>query len=145
MSLKRLLVYVGIAAVVFLECGCGDSSGPPRGAATGKVLVDGQPLVEGVISFVPAETTQGPSAGAAIKDGWYSIPHATGPVVGEYRIEIRAQKKTGRMIEVGSPEPAGTKIAETVEALPGKYNSSSKIQKTIKAGNNLIDFDLKTK
>jgi hypothetical protein len=133
-------------AVIGLSCaGCDDTSGPPRGSVSGQVQLDGQPLAEGVISFLPADGVQGPSAGAAIKDGKYSIPRETGPVAGNYRIEISALKKTGRMIELGSPEPPGTKIAETAEALPAKYNSNSTLQETIKAGNNPLNFDLKTK
>ena len=94
---------------------------------------------------VPAAGTDGPSAGSEVKDGRYSIPAETGPVPGDYRVELRAQKKTGKMIEVGSPEPPGTKIPETVEALPAMYNTKSTLKETIKVGNNPIDFDLKTK
>ncbi len=126
-----------------LASGCGGDSG--RGAVSGKVTVDGQPLADGVITFVPAAGTEGPSAGSEVKDGRYSIPADTGPVPGDYRVELRAQKKTGKMIEVGSPEPPGTKIPETVEALPAKYNSKSTLKETIKAGNNPLDFELKTK
>ena len=134
-------VVVIIAAC--LVSGCGSDSG--RGAVSGKVTVDGQPLAEGVITFVPAAGTDGPSAGSEVKDGRYSIPAETGPVPGDYRVELRAQKKTGKMIEVGSPEPPGTKIPETVEALPAMYNTKSTLKETIKVGNNPIDFDLKTK
>jgi len=135
-------VYRNLILVSFVvfSClpGCGGVSG--RGAVSGKVTLDGQPLAEGVITFVPTGSTQGPSAGAEIREGRYDIPADTGPVVGEYRVEIRAQKKTGKMIEVGSPEPPGTKIELTVEALPAKYNTNSTLKATIKDGDNVYDF-----
>ena len=65
--------------------------------------------------------------------------------MGTARVEISSSKMTGKMIEVGSPMPPGTKIEETVEAVPAKYNKSSTLTVDIKAGANTHDFELMSK
>jgi hypothetical protein len=120
---------------LLLACGC-RFSGPPRGAVA-KVTVDGQPLAEGVISFVPA-STPGPSPGRNQERLYASA--AAGPVVGT--TALRSAPEDGRMIEVGSPEPPGTKITETVEARLSTIPFDA--PKNHQAGINPIDFDLKT-
>ena len=134
--------FLGLLTAL-LVAGCGGQSGPARGAVAGKVTVDGEPLKQGVISYRPTGETKGPSAGSEVKGGRYSIPRESGPLAGKYRVEISAKKGTGKMIEV--PEPAGTKMELTVEALPKKYNSETTLEREIKVGNNSHDFELQSK
>ena len=59
----------GLLALLTLA-GC--SGGPKRYPVTGTVTVDGVPLVEGDIVFVPEDKTQGAEPGK-IKDGKFEL------------------------------------------------------------------------
>ena len=142
---RPLSLIVSAASIAMLANGCGGQSGIERPAVSGTVLLDGQPIESGTISFVPAPGTKGPTAGGIIKSGKYSISEGDGAAVGTARVEISSSKATGKMIEVGSPMPPGTKIEETIEAVPTKYNKNSTLTVEIKAAANTHDFDLKSK
>ena len=142
---RPLSLILSVASIAIFANGCGGQSGIERPAVSGMVLLDGQPIESGTISFVPAPGTKGPTAGGIIKSGKYSIVEGDGAAVGTARVEISSSKMTGKMIEVGSPMPPGTKIEETVEAVPAKYNKSSTLTVDIKAGANTHDFDLMSK
>src|SRR5688500_13010891 len=64
--------------LMLLLAGCGADS--DRGAVSGTVTLDGKPVENGSISFVPIEGTQSPSAGAVIGNGTYEIPRDKGPM-----------------------------------------------------------------
>jgi hypothetical protein len=126
--------------------GCGSSN---RGAVKGKVTVNGEPLQEGQLAFVPLDPSLGPSAGAGIINGEYKIDAAKGPLAGQYKVQINAFRKTGQKTWDGMGDeqaPASKKnFVEEVEAfIPPKYNTASELRATIKAGEvNVYDFDMK--
>lgn len=126
---------------VLLACGCGDKTI----AISGRVTLDGEALEAGSINFVPIEGTQSPGAGAVITKGAYEVPRDKGPLPGVYRVEIKAQRKTGKQIAAGSPAPPGTMVDEAVEAVPERYNKDSQLRLEVKAGANPGNFDLVTK
>ena len=130
---------------VFLATGCGSSDGVPRGAVSGKVTLDGKPVPQGTISFVPVDASAGPSAGATIVDGAYAIDEQGGPVIGKNRVQITAPRKTGKKFPAVPPAPAGSMIEETEESVPAKYNTDSELERDIKAGENTLDFELTSK
>ena len=72
-------------AVLFLTAGCAD--GPPYGDVSGAITLDGEPLKEGVIRFVPVDGRT-PTASALIADGKFreQVP------VGTHRVEVSARK-----------------------------------------------------
>ena len=129
------------AILVALCVGCGKGDGLNRASVEGKVTLDGTPVEKGSISFVPTAGTKGPSVGGTIENGRYSLPSANGPVVGKYRVEIHAPRKTGKQIQAPMA-PKGTMTDEVADAAPAQYNSKSTLEKEIKAGKNEIDFDL---
>ncbi|WP_437224315.1 hypothetical protein SH661x_003576 [Planctomicrobium sp. SH661] len=128
----------GIAAICF-AVGCG-GGGDNRASITGNVSLDGAPVENGTIRFL---AENGPTAGGTITAGKYEIPPTLGPMVGKNKVEIRAEKKTGKQIPVGSPAPAGTMMDETVESIPDQYNTKSTLTVDVVAGKNTKDFDLK--
>jgi hypothetical protein len=73
-----------------LVTGCArDSAAPMR--VWGDVSLNGQPVEDGEIVFVPAEGSTGPSTGGPIKAGRYDIPAHQGPRAGNaYQVEISA-------------------------------------------------------
>lgn len=74
---------LGIATVLG-AAGCG---GPVNRAITGNVTLDGKPLDEAVIIFIPLAIQAG-KTGAAIKAGRYEVPRDVGLIPGRYRVEI---------------------------------------------------------
>jgi hypothetical protein len=64
--------------------GCG---GPAKRAVSGDVTLEGKPLDEAVIMFVPLDIQAG-KTGAAIKQGRYEVPREVGLLPGRYRVEI---------------------------------------------------------
>jgi hypothetical protein len=129
-----------LAVFLLAALGCGDSG---RASVSGSILVDGEPLQSGAISFYPMEGTHGPNAGAVIEDGEYSIPAEKGVAVGKNRVEIRATRATGR--RVPSLMAPGTLVDEVVEFVPAEYNTRSTLVHDINRGNNTVNFELSTK
>ena len=108
------------------------------------VRLDGRPIEEGSIQFIPVEGTKGPSAGAAIQDGKYYIPRKMGVTVGTNRVELRAFKNAGTRIQ-DPTAPPGVQTEQRVQAFPPEFNDRSTVIKKIQAGSNVIDFDVDTK
>ena len=135
---RRLLVRL-----VFLGCltGCG-SDGPALHGVSGIVSLDAVALEQGSITFLPAEGTSGPSAGSEIVKGVYSVPKEKGLVEGKYRVEVRAQKKTGKKVAVGSPTPPGTMMDEVAEAVASRFNTNSTLEAEIPSTEESLDFDV---
>jgi hypothetical protein len=137
-NLRRVLFsYTLLGAFVLVCIGCGQ--GPSnRASVAGKITVDGTPLEEGSIVFVPTEGTAGPTAGGRIRNGSYAIGSKKGPVVGTARIEIRAVRETGKISTHGFD--AGQK--ERVQYIPTRYNEDSQLRSDLKRGRNSLDFEL---
>jgi hypothetical protein len=135
-----------LLGILLLTWGCGSSE---RGAVRGRVTVNGAPLPEGEISFVGLGPNAGPSSGARIENGEYSITAEKGPVAGEYQVQIRAFRTTGRKIWDGMGDehaPASKKnmVEEMESYLPARYNDKSELRVTIVAGKvNEYNFDLR--
>jgi len=130
--------------LIAIGAGCsGGEAGPERGSLQGNIKLDGQPLTTGSLVLVPTGGTQGPSSGAVIKDGTYSISSDKGPVLGTYRVEIKSTQATGKKIEAGSPMPPGTMVDVMEQLIPPEYNKDSTLTVEIKSGENSKDFALK--
>ena len=126
--------------VVCLVSGCG--SGETLGVGvTGKVTLDGDPLKEGMISFIPDGSNESPTAGASIEDGQFSIPRLGGPLPGKFRVEIssfrelpKAKRQVGQMFGRPASEfPAGVE-SQTIareNIIPPRYNANSELTATI--------------
>tara|TARA_R110002111_G_scaffold2705_4_gene17950 strand:+ start:41405 stop:41833 length:429 start_codon:yes stop_codon:yes gene_type:complete len=127
-------------SLIFTMCvlvGCGSSAdGVVRYPVTGTVTWNGQPLPEGDIIFIPTEKTARPE-GAVIKEGQFELTLAPGSM----RVEIRASRETGKMIE--SAVDPGQKIAVVENYIPAKYNDKSELKAEVSAdGENQFQFEL---
>src|SRR5258707_14407081 len=139
-KIARLFAICFVIATCF---GCG-KKGPQRAAVSGHVTLDGQPINEGVIQFLPVEGTVGPETGGIITNGQYDISHERGPIVGRSRIELRASKKTGGKIQDPTGRP-GVLTDEYKEMFPPGSNTNSSLVREIKDEPNKLDFDIRTK
>jgi len=140
---RRIASLCAIFLVIATCFGCG-KKGPQRAAVSGHVTLDGQPINEGVIQFLPVEGTVGPETGGIITNGQYDIPHDHGPIVGKSRIELRASKKTGGKIQDPTGRP-GVLTDEYKEMFPPGSNTNSSLVREIKDEPNKLDFDIRTK
>lgn len=135
-SLEPFLLLI---ALLFAVAGCG-SGGPGRLRVVGAVALDGQPLADGAISFMP--TGQGVAAGTTIAGGRYVIEGARGPTPGEYRVEIRASAPSVKQ----SKDTFGqASISEMESIIPTRYNDKTTLRAEIMAsGPNQFDYTLST-
>ena len=138
--MKRLHVLAGLTlGVAVLASGC--STGPSFGEVHGMVTLDGEPLAEGVVRFVPVDGMT-PSAGAVIEGGQFNERVA----VGRYRVEISSWKlpkgiKSSKEMKRGTVDE-GPALEELI---PERYNKKSELTADIKRGPNDLKFELNTK
>jgi hypothetical protein len=125
---------VGVLTLV-LALGCGGGAMP---VVSGTVTLDGQPVANGSISFVPLDG-KGRTAGGTITDGKYS----TKVPVGEMKVSISVPKIVGREKEFDTPDSPTRDVAK--ESAPEKYNSKSELKLTVGPGDTVHDFVLSTK
>ena len=128
------------AALLVLLAACGRAD---RLGLQGSVTLDGEPLPQGVIQFVPLPGTKGPSAGSTIRDGQFSVEPDKGVFPGTFRVEITASRKTGRKL---IDRQSGQVTDELGNVLPARYNQNSELTKEVTAdGPNAFDFALQSK
>jgi len=132
------ILLVALAAV--LLAGCGDAR---RQSVEGTVTLDGKPLSEGCIKFIPREGTAGPTAGATIRDGRFSVDPTKGTFAGSFRVEILATRPSGRFV---TDPVSGEKIALCEQYLPARYNAQSELTAEIGDGQPAeLRYDLASK
>ena len=106
----------------------------------GKVTLDGSPLDDATITFVPMAGGQRQAAWTTIKGGQYAIASKDGLGSGQFRVEIRALRSVGEKSNQNDPTLVNAK-----EAVPSRYNSKSELVVEIKPGENISGFELKSK
>ena len=132
------VVLVGLLILLGpVLCGCG-GGGLDRLPVAGSVTLDGNPLADGSITFIP--TGEGVTAGGKIADGQYEIPRSDGPVPGSHQVRINASEPTGETII----DPAGDiEVPQMRSLIPPKYNVQSELTAEVTAdGPNRFDFEL---
>jgi len=122
-----------LLCVVTLAClvGCG----PKMGTVSGRVTVDGKPLVKGVICFVP-ETDPNRSTTVEIVNGQYTA----NVVAGLTLVQISAPVSAGAFPEHDGPDAA--MVERTEESLPEKYHGASELSLEVKPGPNTKDWQV---
>src|SRR5262245_26079522 len=129
--MSRTRVAMLLPYVVLSLSGCGETSN--RGAVRGQVTVNGEPLELGDITFVSTGSAAVPSSGAAIVKGSYEISSEQGPMAGQYQVQIRAFRGTGRKSWDGVGDeraPASQKnyVEDMGQFIPSKYNDASELK-----------------
>jgi hypothetical protein len=129
-----------LLAVLMIVPGCG-KKGTNQGAVSGAVKLDGQLLEQGSILFTPIEGTTGVVSGGPIEKGRYQLSGAACAAVGGNRVEIRAVRKTGKMVRTPFGPP-GEMVEELANAIPPQFNSASTLKVDIKPGDNTANFEV---
>jgi hypothetical protein len=110
---------LGALVCAALMTGCGSKGSGAGARLEGAVTLDGNPITEGTLQFIPQQPSKAGPVMAPIKDGRYvadAIPR------GKIRVVVSATKKTGKMIkEYSEPYP------EVVSIIPAKYRDGIEI------------------
>ena len=129
------LLFLLIACI-----GCADTGG--RIALSGVVTLDGEPLPEGAIEFHPRQGTGGPSSGGEIAGGQFSIAAERSVFPGVFRVEITANRGTGKKQIY---EITGEEFEIRAQYLPARYNRQSELSAQVaKSGKNYFEYHLES-
>ncbi len=121
---------IGLASLV----GCGGNN--DLASVTGQVTLDGKPVPEAFVKFIPKGSSGAPSFGKTDASGNYVMMFSDtekGAWIGENSVTIN----TGH-----SGLAPGMGVPETI---PAKYNSQTTLVETVKSGSNTFDFKLDSK
>jgi hypothetical protein len=133
--------YVGLF-LVLLCTGCGNRH-ENRASISGEMKLDGRPIEQGSIQFLPMQGVEGSITGGDVVKGRYQLSGKAGPAVGWNRVEIHGLRKTGKTIP--KPFPQQGTVEELVEAVAPRYNSESTLKVEVKPGDNTADFEVTSK
>lgn len=147
--LRNAMIFCCLCGVL---TGCGHGRGgkdaPARAAVSGNVTLNGVPLEEGVIRFVPIKETPGPKTSLTIQQGAFKSDAITGPVVGTHRIEIESTDTGGYAIddETAIQRLKAQNIKRIiVTKIPAIYNQDSRLTASVTLdGPNELTFNLET-
>lgn len=131
---------VSAALACLALAGCEPDEGIVRVPVSGAVTLDGRPVEQGVITFMP----QGGEnvASADIVDGRYDLRRPEGPSPGPHQVAIWSRVPTGRKV-VGDPLMPGELVDEYAESIPDRYNAKTELSADVQEdGDNHFDFVL---
>lgn len=134
----RFLTVVTVAfSLVSLSAGCGSRDGLKRVVVSGQVTLNGAPIEDGQIKFIPAKGTEGPATIGPIRQGTYECKRNGGVPQGEHRIEILAW-------DPDSPQPEGPGQPPRPQLVPRTYNKDSHLTASLdgKATSIVKNFEL---
>jgi hypothetical protein len=108
---------------------------PPLGGVSGKVTLDGKPLANATVRFIPLDDEarsqrKGASVAMGLTDenGHYRLLYVkdtAGAAIGKNRVEVEAKDASGR------------------EMVRREFNAQSTILQEVKSGSQVMDFDVK--
>ncbi len=137
---QRIFWMISTSLFLSLFAGCGDAV-PKTIPVTGLVTIDGSPLQQGTVIFMPVESSDdGPSriaTGVVQSDGTFSLStfaNGDGAIIGEYQVAIDARGPI-------STENFGE---EAASAVPSRYASPATSGLTVSVTHemNACNFEL---
>jgi hypothetical protein len=155
-SMNRMLA-VAIAALGWtIASGCAPG-GPTLGKVTGQVTLDGKPLPNVAVTFMPAGEG-GSASGITDANGNYELTHANGKgtPVGKNKVAVTTKQKPQESIDMSkipSDSPEYAKALEQSqsgynvifkEPIPEKYNVKTELEFEVKSGSQVINLELKS-
>jgi hypothetical protein len=137
------LICFGLAAMLLAGCNRG---GLTLAKVSGRVTIDGRPVKEGVILFVPE---RGPGASGPIDDGRYFLTTRTagdGAVVGRHKVYFAPKPPPGDP-NVAAHETAAPPPPPKSDFPPPRYATpeNSGLSVEVQPGANAADFEVSSK
>ncbi len=128
---------MGRIAVFALACAClAGCSGDGKAHVQGQVKLDGQPVADGTIDFLPA-AGDGPTASAVIKQGAYEVALMPGSKI----VKIEGFQKIGEH-KYDKNNPESPMVADFKPIVPAKYNTNTELKCEITEETKQQDFEL---
>ncbi|MCU0717306.1 MAG: carboxypeptidase-like regulatory domain-containing protein [Pirellula sp.] len=131
-------------AIVFTSLsGCGDG-GPELASVKGVVTVDGQPVPNATLTFVPQEGS--PSYGQTDRNGSYELMFTDvkrGAMLGSHQVSIEGQRLSKE--ELAEMKAQGMDVPDRIVEIPKAYRQAGALTAEVKRGSNAIDFHLEAK
>jgi hypothetical protein len=153
--MRRILCIAAACCLVCLATiGCGPK-GPELGSVTGKVTLDGKPVTNGLVTFMPAAGGR-PATGKTNTSGQYELlgVDGKGALLGQHRVTVTTLQEVVAAAEMSSDSPEYAKqavadpsdydSAAVVEPIPARYNTNTELTFEVKSGSNVIDLELKS-
>ncbi len=125
-----------LGAAILSAAGCGGRA--DIGSVTGTITLDGQPLVDAVVTFEPG-VGGAPSRAITDSRGHYQLRYTReilGAKVGQHVVSVSTFRAANPDAE--PPRPA---VAERV---PPRFNGDTELRADVAAGGNRIDFTLQS-
>lgn len=134
----QLLLLTLILCTTSTGCGSSGDPLPELADVSGIITLDGAPLANAKVIFepqnAPDKTISKASSATTQSDGSYDLEYnsdASGASVGQHKVIV--------MKLSDNPEEAGKQL------VPAKYNDKTELTAEVDAGDNIINFDLKSK
>jgi hypothetical protein len=128
--MRRLVQVVLLGAVLAVGCG-----GQGATTVTGEVTLDGKPIEDGLITFVPVDGKT-PNAATKIKGGKYSLKATPGAM----RVQINSAIVTGKRKAYDTPDSPLVDVLG--ERIPNRYNEQTTLTLDVKPGENVKNWEL---
>ena len=132
----RVMSLLAVSILLFAGCGPG---GPEIASVSGRVTMDGKPLANATVVFIPENGR--PSGASTDADGKYVLNFSQG------RRGAIPGKNMVRVMTIRDPTPGedGKSIPGSKETVPAKYNTATELTFDVAPGKrNVADFDLKS-
>jgi hypothetical protein len=125
-----------------LWVGCGQDYGG-RQEVKGTIKLKGEPLDQGLITFIPISDDRSTQSGTQIANGSYHIDRAHGLVPAKYKVIITSgDGRTPANAPDQAPGPTGANIISK-DRIPPDYNTHSKQEiEVTEKGPNVFDYDI---
>ncbi|WP_437193795.1 hypothetical protein [Planctomicrobium sp. SH527] len=143
---SRTLLYSAAIACFLGYQGCSGGDSVSKVSVNGRITLNGEPVQSGVITFLPAEGVNGPSSGAEIVAGDFSIPKEKGPAKGLHLVEVTVIPKNPKG-EQASTDVQSVNAPASAWSLANPAKSFKDPSQTVdfKDGENKYELSLKSK
>ena len=149
MSMSRSHWLAPLGLLIMIGCSGGDATdGKPRVAISGAVTLDGSPLSQGSIIFVPKDPAKAEAAMGKVVDGKYAFDRAEGPLPGAYLVQINAVEGESEPVSAAEALENAEKPTKSApkNKVAAKFNLKSELTAEVKAdGPTTFDFAVTSK
>ena len=141
MKQNKIASMLVVVALFTFVAGCGGSAvndQPDLGQVKGTVTMDGSPLADVQVVFRPDKGRA--SSGKTDSSGNYELVYVgdeKGAKIGAHKVSITTPQQD-------TPEE-GESTKKAKEKIPAEYNAKTTLTADVKAGDNVFDFELKSK
>ena len=137
--MSRCILSVAMMCGLVVLVGCGQSGISIQGT----ISLNGQPLESAEIQFFPIDSATGEHIGTVVSNGAFEVEPSQRIKEGEYQVQIRAFRSTGKKIWDGMGDGENkTMVDDFQQYSPSIYNDASKLTVVLQQGKNEFSSDL---